>query len=143
MQIHNLVRQHPNKKKMLVGRGGTRGKTSGRGGKGQTARSGNKRRPEMRDIIKKLPKRRGYKFASIVDKPQVVNLSSIEKAFNSGETVSAQTLLEKGLVSKTLGKNPVVKILGTGTLSKKLTFSGCTVSVSAKSQIEKTGGNIT
>ena len=45
-----------------VGRGqaSTRGKTSGRGGKGQTARAGNKRRPELRDIIKKLPKRRGY-----------------------------------------------------------------------------------
>ena len=65
MQIHNLKRQHKNKKDRIVGRGGKHAKTSGRGGKGQTARAGNKRRPEMRDIIKKLPKRRGYRFKSI------------------------------------------------------------------------------
>ena len=65
MQIHNLKRQHKNKKDRLVGRGGKHAKTSGRGGKGQTARAGNKRRPELRDIIKKLPKLRGYQFNSI------------------------------------------------------------------------------
>src|SRR6185436_9942877 len=64
MQIHNLKRQHKNKKDRLVGRGGKHAKTSGRGGKGQTARAGNKRRPELRDIIKKLPKNRGYQFKS-------------------------------------------------------------------------------
>ena len=65
MQIHNLKRNHPNKKDRTVGRGGKHAKTSGRGGKGQTARAGNKRRPELRDIIKKLPKKRGYRFQSI------------------------------------------------------------------------------
>ena len=64
MQIHNLKREHKNKKDRLVGRGGKHAKTSGRGGKGQTARAGNKRRPELRDIIKKLPKNRGYQFKS-------------------------------------------------------------------------------
>lgn len=64
MQIHNLKRVHKNKKDRIVGRGGKHAKTSGRGGKGQTARAGNKRRPELRDIIKKLPKNRGYKFKS-------------------------------------------------------------------------------
>ncbi len=66
MQIHNLKRQHKNKKDRIVGRGGKHAKTAGRGGKGQTARAGNKRRPELRDIIKKLPKNRGYAFKSIV-----------------------------------------------------------------------------
>lgn len=65
MQIHNLKRDHKNKSDRIVGRGGKHAKTSGRGGKGQTARSGNKRRPELRDIIKRLPKNRGYKFKSI------------------------------------------------------------------------------
>jgi ribosomal protein L15 len=65
MQIHNVKRTHKNKKDRLVGRGGKHAKTSGRGGKGQTARAGNKRRPELRDIIKKLPKNRGYRFKSI------------------------------------------------------------------------------
>jgi ribosomal protein L15 len=71
MKENTLKREHPNKAARQVGRGGTRGKQSGRGGKGQTARAGNKRRPQMRDIIKKLPKLRGYKFKSI-DKPFVV-----------------------------------------------------------------------
>lgn len=65
MQIHNLKREHKNKKDRIVGRGGKHAKTSGRGGKGQTARAGNKRRPELRDIIKKLPKNRGYQFKSV------------------------------------------------------------------------------
>jgi len=65
MQLHNLKRKNKNKKDRLVGRGGKHAKTSGRGGKGQTARAGNKRRPELRDIIKKLPKNRGYQFKSI------------------------------------------------------------------------------
>lgn len=65
MQIHDLKRTHKNKKDRIVGRGGKHAKTSGRGGKGQTARAGNKRRPELRDIIKKLPKARGYSFKTI------------------------------------------------------------------------------
>ncbi|MEK7069332.1 MAG: hypothetical protein AAB945_00890 [Patescibacteria group bacterium] len=65
MQTHNLKRVHKNKKDRIVGRGGKHAKTSGRGGKGQTARAGNKRRPELRDIIKKLPKNRGYRFNSV------------------------------------------------------------------------------
>ena len=65
MQINDLKRKHKNKKDRIVGRGGKHAKTSGRGGKGQTARAGNKRRPELRDIIKKLPKNRGYSFQSI------------------------------------------------------------------------------
>lgn len=64
MQLNTLKRENPNKKARQVGRGGTRGKTAGRGGKGQTARAGNKRRPQMRDIIKKIPKLRGYRFSS-------------------------------------------------------------------------------
>lgn len=65
MQLHQLKRKNKNKKDRMVGRGGKHAKTSGRGGKGQTARAGNKRRPELRDIIKKLPKNRGYAFNSI------------------------------------------------------------------------------
>ncbi len=78
MQIHNLKRKNKNKKDRIVGRGGKHAKTSGRGGKGQTARAGNKRRPELRDIIKKLPKNRGYSFKSIrrvvkIEKGTLVN----------------------------------------------------------------------
>lgn len=85
MQIHNLKRTHKNKKDRLVGRGGKHAKTSGRGGKGQTARAGNKRRPELRDIIKKLPKNRGYKFNS----RKKVLLLKKDKLASEKETFSA------------------------------------------------------
>ena len=84
MQIHNLKRIHKNKKDRIVGRGGRRGKTSGRGGKGQTARAGNKRRPELRDIIKRLPKNRGYQFKSI----QRFLFIEADKLANKGEKFS-------------------------------------------------------
>jgi len=92
MQIHNLKRQHKNKRDRLVGRGGKHAKTSGRGGKGQTARAGNKRRPELRDIIKKLPKMRGYQFKS-TDKPYILDK---EKAgLEKGKKVSFSELRKK------------------------------------------------
>lgn len=59
MQFHTLSRKTPNKKSHQVGRGGKRGKTAGRGTKGQNARAGRKKRPELRDFIKRVPKLRG------------------------------------------------------------------------------------
>lgn len=59
MQFHSLKRKTPNTRSKQVGRGGTRGKTSGRGTKGQNARAGRKKRPELRDFIKRVPKLRG------------------------------------------------------------------------------------
>ncbi|MEX0919174.1 MAG: hypothetical protein WDZ64_00290 [Parcubacteria group bacterium] len=65
MQFHTLKRKTKNKKARQHGRGGTRGKTAGRGTKGQNARAGRKKRPEMRDAIKKLPKLRGRGVSSL------------------------------------------------------------------------------
>ena len=65
MQFHNLTSKTKRKHARQVGRGGTRGKTSGRGTKGQNARSGRKKRPEMRDIIKRIPKLRGRGKSSL------------------------------------------------------------------------------
>lgn len=140
MQLNTLKRKTPNKSHKRVGRGGGRGKTSGRGTKGQNARAGHKKRPEIREQLKKLPKLRGYAFGSIQDKPAVVNLSSLEAMFAGGDTVSPVTLLERGLIRGRKGSTPKVKILGTGELTKKLTFTGCAVSGSAKEKIEKAGG---
>jgi large subunit ribosomal protein L15 len=144
MQLHELKRKTPNKRVQRVGRGGKRGKTSGRGTKGQDARSGHKKRPEIREILKKLPKLRGYAFTSIQAAALVVNLKDLEMAFKAGEVVNAKTLIERGLirVRKNASSAPVVKILGTGELNKKLTISGCKVSKTAKEAIEKAGGSI-
>ncbi|MFA6609124.1 MAG: uL15 family ribosomal protein [Candidatus Paceibacterota bacterium] len=141
MQLNTLKRQHPNKKFQQVGRGGTRGKTSGRGGKGQTARAGNKRRPQIRDIIKKLPKLRGYRFNSGDIKPFPVNVGSLN-VFEVGAIVSPATLFEKNLVRRVGGKLPAVKILGTGEISIKVSVVSCITSKTAKEKIEKAGGNI-
>ena len=144
MQIHNLKRQHKNKKARQIGRAGQRGKTSGRGTKGQNARAGHKKRPEIRDFIKRIPKMRGRGKninTSIVEKPIVLNLKDLS-VFASGETVSKETLLAKGLITKNDVKY-VVKILGTGTIDKKLEISGIFVSESAKTAIEKAGGSVT
>lgn len=141
MQLHTLKREHPNKKARLVGRGGTRGKTSGRGGKGQTARAGNKRRPQMRDIIKKLPKLRGYRFKSPSIKATPVNLNALN-VFVAGDTINPKTLFEKGLIRRVNGKLPVVKILGTGDITIKITVADCITSTTAKEKIEKAGGTI-
>lgn len=141
MQLHTLKREHPNKKAKQVGRGGTRGKTSGRGGKGQTARAGNKRRPQMRDIIKKMPKLRGYRFSSPSIKASPVNVSSLN-VFGAGEIVNPKSLFEKNLVRKLGGVLPKVKILGNGDLTVKVSIEGCFVSGSARAKIEKAGGSI-
>ena len=145
MQINDLKRKTPNKKSIQVGRGGTRGKTSGRGTKGQLARSGRKLRPELRDIIKKLPKLRGRgknSFLSIQTKPVTINLADIENVYSNGEKVSPSTLSKKGVIKTYKGKNQSVKILGTGELTKKITVSNCEVSASAKAAIEKAGGSV-
>ncbi len=91
MQIHNLKRIHKNKKDRIVGRGGKHAKTSGRGGKGQTARAGNKRRPELRDIIKKLPKNRGYRF-NTHRRPVVLSLEKVATFHKKGEKKSFATI---------------------------------------------------
>ena len=145
MQIHNLKRKNPLKKIMTVGRGGKRGKTSGRGGKGQTARAGHKARPEWRDFIKRMPKMRGYMFQSIekANNPIVaINLNLINEAFKDGATVKPSTLFAKGVIEQYKGKNQKIKILASGEIKKKITVVGCTVSVSAKAKIEKAGGSV-
>lgn len=142
MQIHQLKSKTKRVTSQLVGRGGKRGKTAGRGTKGQRARAGHKIRPEIRDVIKRLPKLRGYSFGTIQVPTQGVTLKSIDSHFKASETVSPRTLLEKNLIRQTGGTLPPVKVLATGTLSKALTFTGCAVSVSAKAQIEKVGGKV-
>ena len=148
MQLHTIKPNTVNKKNAPVGRGGKRGKTSGRGGKGQTARAGHKIRPEVRDLIKKLPKRRGHgkNRARTVNSERTVyapvNLGALEAVFKAGETVSPATLLAKGLVRRARGRAPKVKILGSGTLTKALVIDGCMLSTGARAAIVAAGGII-
>lgn len=142
MQIHQIQRTHKNKTKKRVGRGGVRGSYSGGGIKGQKVHGGRSPRPELRDIIKKIPKKRGYRFTSIQTPAYPVNISAIEASFQDGDVVTPQSLAKKGVLTTKKGERPRVKILGNGTLTKKVTIERCTVSASAKEKIEKAGGSI-
>jgi|SRR5690606_36319675 len=148
MQTNDLKRNTKNSKRKLIGRGGKRGKTSGRGHKGQGQHGGHGMRPQMRDIIKKFPKLRGHgknrarTVNSSVQKPIPVNLNVLEVSFESGALVSPKTLIKKGVIKSVLGKTPNVKILGNGDISKSLKVFGCEVSDGAKEKIVKAGGEV-
>lgn len=137
MQLHQLSTKTKQKREKRVGRGGKRGTYSGRGIKGQRARAGHRIRPEERDILKKIPKLRGYKFNPFRQAPAVVNLGELGKRFKEGETVSPQTLLGRGLIGKMKGRLPKVKILGDGELKKKLIFKDVEFSKAAAVRIKQ------
>ena len=122
MQLNNLVKTVDKSAKRL-GRGlaSGKGKTAGRGTKGQKSRAGHNipRRMEggQTSMIQRLPKVRG--FNSRFPKPLVLQLLKIEEKFNEGETVSIKTLIEKGMLKNDKSK---VKIIGAKTFTKKLKF---------------------
>jgi large subunit ribosomal protein L15 len=144
----NTLKRYTQRSKPSVGRGGKRGKTSGRGTKGQNARAGHKKYPEIRDVIKKLPKRRGYgknRARTVWDgkqRPLVVTLTQLEKAFKAGDAVNPKVLVEKRVIRAVGGKIPEVKILATGSITKKLTISDAAISAGAKKAIEEVGGTV-
>jgi len=141
MNLHELSPATGSTKKAYRkgrGAGSGNGKTAGRGHKGQWARSGGGVRVGFEGgqmpLARRLPKRG---FNNIFAKPlEIINLSSLEK-FENGATVAASDLLEKGILSKC---DYGVKILGNGTLSKKLTVRASAFSASAKEKIEAAGG---
>lgn len=129
------------KKRLGRGDGSGLGTYSGKGMKGQKARSGGNVRPGFEGgqttFVQKMPKLKGFKNPGRINY-QVVNVKDLEK-FDNGATVDAEALVEKGLVAK---KNLPVKILGDGDLSKKLTIKVEKVTKSAEEKITKAGGKL-
>ena len=120
------------------GAGSGNGKTGGRGHKGQKARSGGKIRVGFEGgqmpLARRIPKRG---FNNIFAKPlEIVNLSTLDR-FQDGDTVTVHALLEKGILSKC---EYGYKVLGNGTLTKKLTVRASAFSASAKEKIVAAGG---
>ena len=142
MQIHQVIPKTKSRKGKYIGRGGKRGTYSGRGIKGQKARAGRKMRPEIRDLIKKLPKKRGYRSKSFRKDSAVVNLDVLNKKLADNSEITPKVLVEKGFIKALGGKIPPIKILGKGEIDKKFSVSGCLISVSAKEKIEKAGGTV-
>ncbi len=132
------------KSKIRRGRGDSSGygSFSGRGCKGQNSRAGGGVRLGFEGgqtpLWKRMPKLKGFKNPCRVEYTPV-NLLAIERGYESGETVNEMTLLEKKIIRTS--KNPI-KILGNGTLSKKLSFEGVFFSASAKEKMEASGSTI-
>ena len=139
MNLHELSpAAGSNTKAYRKGRGHGSGKTAGRGHKGQWARSGGGVRVGFEGgqmpLVRRLPKRG---FNNIFAKPlEAINVSALEK-FEDGSTVTVNELLEAGVLSKC---EYGVKILGNGTITKKLTVEATAFSASAKEKIVAAGG---
>ncbi len=131
---------HVSGKRLGRGIGSGLGKTSGKGHKGQWARSGGGVRPGFEGgqmpLIRRIPKR-GFNN-HFRKEYSVVNLSILE-GFENGATVDMEALLEKGLIKFVKG-SVGLKVLGNGTLTKSLTVKAAAFSASAKEAIEKAGG---
>jgi len=135
MQIHQLKPRNKNRIKRRIGRGGKLGTYSGKGIKGQKARSGRISHPIIRDLIKRFPKLRGYRFNRVFKNLAVVNIGDLDKKFQESEVVNPQTLIEKKLIRRIKGRTPKVKILGKGELTKKLIIEGCEMSEAVRSKL--------
>lgn len=142
MKLHNLSpAPGSTKTRKRVGRGPGSGfgKTAGKGHKGQLARAGKGMRAGFEGgqmpLQRRVPKRG---FNNIFGKElAITNVATLDKYFDDGATVTVETLVEKGIIKKTLDG---VKILGQGEISKKLTVQVNAFSESAKSKIEAAGG---
>ena len=142
MLVHQLKPNHKSKSGKRVGRGGKKGTYSGKGGKGQTARSGRKLAPIIRELIKRYPKLKGYRAKRLRHSFAPVNLDIISDKFNDNEVVSPESLVKMGIIRTVKGKNPEIKILGNGELKKKLIIENCKISEKAKEAVIKAGGEI-
>ncbi len=142
MKLHELSPvAGSTKERKRIGRGPAsgQGKTAGKGHKGQKARAGRGIRPGFEGgqmpLQRRIPKR-GFNNIFRTEYA-TVNVSSLDKVFNDGDTVTIEALVASGLVKKTLDG---VKVLGNGEISKKLTVQVNAYSETAKSKIEAAGG---
>ena len=129
------------RKRVGRGCGSGLGKTAGKGQKGQQSRKGHKHKLVFEGgqmpLVRRLPKR-GFNNAAFNAKALAINVSVLEKKFEAGAEITVETLAAAGLTDN---KKPLVKILGTGDLTKKFTVK-VPCSASAKAKIEKAGGSV-
>ena len=145
MQLNDLrpaEGSRKNRKRLGRGNSSGHGTTAGRGTKGQLSRSGGGKGPGFEGgqmvLAMRLPKLPGFKNPNRVEYAPV-NLSRLEALYADGETVDGASLLEKGVIKH---EYELVKVLGDGELTKKLTVKVDKVSASAKAKIEAAGGKV-
>ncbi|MEO5958738.1 MAG: 50S ribosomal protein L15 [Opitutaceae bacterium] len=139
-ELKNVPGAVHRKKRVGCGEGGGHGKTSGRGGKGQTARSGSSIRPGFEGgqmpLYRKLP-HRGFNNYEHRTEIAVVNVGDLASLDSGVSEIDATALAAAGLIR---AGETVVKILGDGELSRALKVTAAKFSESAKAKIEKAGG---
>ncbi len=131
------------KERKRVGRGGSRGGTSGKGHKGQKARSGGKVAAQFEGgqmpLTRRIPKR-GFSNARFKVEYTLLSLDRLNSFFEPGAIVNRQVLIEKGILSK--NSRNLIKVLGNGTLEKSLIVHADAFSKSAEEAITQVGGTI-
>jgi len=142
IKLHNLPGTgQKTRRRVGRGTGSGAGKTSGRGTKGQKARSGGGVRPQFEGghtpLYRLLPKKRG--FNSRFDKAATVNVDELDKHFKNGDVITIKKLVSANLVHANV---PTYKVLGEGEIKKKLTIYADQASKQAIEKIEKAGGSI-
>jgi large subunit ribosomal protein L15 len=142
MQTHLLKLKNKKKRRKIVGRGGKKGTTSGKGSKGQKARSGAHVDPLFEGgrstLIDHMKKKRGFKSNRPVK--TIVKMENLEKKFKDGEEITVESLVKANLIKKS--QNSGIKILGKGNLKSKFiagknVFFSATAKKSFKNQEEK------
>ena len=145
MQLNDLrPAQGSKKSRKRIGRGNSSGfgTTAGRGTKGQLSRAGGGKgagfEGGQQPLAMRLPKLPGFTNHNRIE-CTAVNVSRLDALFADGDTVNDESLVAKGVIKNTFIP---VKVLGDGTLSKKLTVSVDKISASAKAKIEAAGGKV-
>ena len=141
--VHQGIQKNKKRKRLGRGPGSGHGKTSGRGHKGAGSRRGYSSRTGFAGgqmPLFRLVAKRGFNNAAFADKVLAINISTLEKHFESGEEVNAQTLADRGLAK---ARHDVIKILGDGELTKKLNVTVDRFSKSALEKIQAAGGTAT
>ena len=140
-EVHENVTRHRKPTRVGRGLGSGQGKTSGKGHKGQRARAGWKASPVFQGggmpLVRRVPKR-GF-TNSFALRIAAVNVGDLESEFDAGDAVTPESLVERGLIKV---RHDLIKVLGDGELTKKLSISAHRFSTSAKEKIERAGGSV-
>ncbi len=141
-EITAIAGSNRKRKRLGRGRGTGHGKTSGRGHKGCGSRPGSAARPTYEGgqmpLFRRLPKR-GFSNYNFATRYEIVNISQLEQLFSDGTTINVAELAGVGLVDSA---KSLVKILGDGELTKKLTVTAHKFSKSAEQKISGCGGTV-
>ena len=143
--LHTLTTR--TRKRKRIGRGGVRGRKSGRGDKGQRSRAGRRIRPAIRDELQRIPKRRGHnrnRARGVRGKrnERVVTLRLLDRHFSGDDAVTPRGLVARRLVARVRGREPRIAVVDKGTLSHPVTVRRCRVTESARKRIEEAGGAV-